>query len=71
MPIYEYFCLNCKRKFELLRPMSQAEEAGVCPDCGGSAERVPSLFRKNSEGDSSSESACSTCSTDTCSSCSI
>ena len=28
MPIYEYVCPNCKTKFELLRPMSQAGQQG-------------------------------------------
>ena len=73
MPIYEYLCSNCKQKFELMRPMSEAAESGVCPNCGGAAQRALSLFCKSSEGatTSGSTSPCSSCSSNTCSSCSL
>jgi len=75
MPIYEYLCSNCKRKFELMRPMSEAAETGVCPDCGGSSPRILSTFAASSKGPegefSLGGSPCSTCSSDTCSSCSL
>lgn len=32
MPIYEYRCLNCKRRFSLLRSFSD-ESAPQCPHC--------------------------------------
>jgi len=44
MPIYEYVCLKCKSKFELLRPMSQANERVSCPHCHSQAERALSSF---------------------------
>jgi len=73
MPIYEYFCPDCKRKFELLRPMSQAGEGALCPSCGACAQRALSVFSRSFEGPSTSEarSACSTCSSGTCGSCSL
>ena len=44
MPIYEYRCLNCDQEFELLRSMSQANEATLCLRCQGRAVRRLSLF---------------------------
>ncbi|HUT20414.1 MAG TPA: zinc ribbon domain-containing protein, partial [Anaerolineae bacterium] len=35
MPIYEYSCADCQRTFEKMRPMSRADDAISCPDCGG------------------------------------
>ena len=39
MPIYDFECLTCKHKFEVLQTYS---EEGICPECGGFAERLPS-----------------------------
>ncbi len=51
MPLYEYVCDNCQCKFELLRRMSQADEAVGCPSCEhDSAHRVLSLFAAISKG---------------------
>jgi putative FmdB family regulatory protein len=45
MPIYEYYCGNCDRQFEALKPISAASEPAACPDCGGKAERLmPTTF---------------------------
>lgn len=75
MPIYEYRCPSCKLEFELLRPMSRADEVASCPRCHNSAERVLSTFAcvsKGPGGESSSIggfnpcSACSAISCDTC-----
>lgn len=73
VPIYEYSCSKCGLKFEVLRAMSQAGEDASCPRCGGSAERVLSLFSRSSEGSSASGvgSACTSCSATTCDSCSL
>lgn len=35
MPLYEYYCQDCQGTFETLRPMSQADAAIACADCGG------------------------------------
>ncbi len=76
MPIYEYSCPDCNVKFELLRPMSRANETATCPRCQKDAERVLSSFAcmaKDSAGEISSigggSSACSTCSATSCSTC--
>jgi putative FmdB family regulatory protein len=34
MPIYEYLCLNCKKKFSETKPMSAYDPKRVkCPKC--------------------------------------
>jgi putative FmdB family regulatory protein len=75
MPLYEYYCPVCEKKFELLRPMSRAGEPAVCPEGHDGAKRVVSVFSavtKGAEGDLSSlASECSTCSTGECGTCSI
>ncbi len=76
MPIYEYICLRCKSRFELLRPMSQAGKGVACPHCGSQADRALSsfaCFTKNESGLSSpvGGSSCSGCSTTSCDTCGI
>jgi putative FmdB family regulatory protein len=39
MPIYEYQCPPCQRKFELLRPFSRADEPATCPLCQRTATK--------------------------------
>lgn len=39
MPVYEYECLDCDTKFEMLRPMKDYAEKGKCPLCGKLCER--------------------------------
>ncbi|MFM7322064.1 MAG: FmdB family zinc ribbon protein [Armatimonadota bacterium] len=34
MPIYEYRCRACERRFELLRTFSSKDETAACPACG-------------------------------------
>jgi putative FmdB family regulatory protein len=45
MPIYEYECDKCKKRFEYTQSMSEAKKT-VCEECGGGLERVisPSGF---------------------------
>ncbi len=43
MPIYEYECTKCDKKFELMRSMSRADESASCPHCKGEAKRVVSV----------------------------
>ncbi len=76
MPIYEYFCSDCKSKFELLRPMSRANEAVSCPRCQQSAERILSIFASFSRDESGltspiGGSSCAGCSAASCDTCSI
>ena len=46
MPMYEYACLKCKNRFELLRPYQERDDRAECPECGTEKKhiRVPSLF---------------------------
>jgi putative FmdB family regulatory protein len=45
MPIYEYECEKCKKRFEHMQSMSEPKKT-VCEECGGALERVisPSGF---------------------------
>ncbi len=50
MPIYEYACSDCSRRFEEL-VLSSAAPTPDCPDCSGSSvEKVYSTFAAQSKG---------------------
>jgi len=75
MPIYEYYCQECDKKFETL--IRSGEEA-QCPKCG--TKEVQKLlsacgFVSKTEGgqtvSSSAGSSCSGCSSASCSGCGI
>jgi len=40
MALYEYLCSACRNEFELMRPMSKADESAECPRCSSRAQRV-------------------------------
>ena len=44
MPIYEYYCPQCKAEFELSRSFSQANEPAPCPKCGAVGQKLLSVF---------------------------
>ena len=44
MPLYEYYCPPCGSRFELLRPMSQMDNAATCPSGHTTNNRVLSVF---------------------------
>lgn len=45
MPIYEYQCKECQRRFELLRAYGQKDAEAACPACGATrATRQLSVF---------------------------
>ena len=44
MPIYEYYCTGCGIDFEVMRSVSQSDEAANCEKCGNLAERQLSNF---------------------------
>ena len=73
MPIYEYICAGCKKKFEVLRPMSEADATVVCSDCHVAAKRILSTFAavsKDAGGQSTPlSSSCSGCNTSGCATC--
>ena len=42
MAVYEYRCPKCRKDFELMRPMSEAEKSAKCPKCGSKAQKLMS-----------------------------
>jgi putative FmdB family regulatory protein len=44
MPVYEYGCASCDRRFETLETISAHGQEVECPDCGHRAERLISSF---------------------------
>ena len=44
MPIYEYCCANCNAEYQLLRPLSKADEPAPCKTCGQPGQRQLSTF---------------------------
>ncbi|MEN6370764.1 MAG: zinc ribbon domain-containing protein [Armatimonadota bacterium] len=56
MPIYEFRCNNCDRKFEKLCKMGQNDAA--CPDCGGEATKLFSTFFGRSTSSDGSSCSC-------------
>ena len=74
MPVYEYYCLRCEAKFELLLPMSRMDEPAACPEGHAGAERVLSTFAALGKGADGSVSAassggCAGCAGGACASC--
>ena len=39
MPVYDYKCVECGHRFDLLRSLSARDEV-KCPKCGGGVARV-------------------------------
>ncbi|MBN2084727.1 MAG: zinc ribbon domain-containing protein [Anaerolineales bacterium] len=73
MPIYEYVCEACRHEFDLLRPMTQADEPAPCDSCGSrESKRKLSLCNAQSGGKSiagTSAPSCSGCAGGSCASC--
>jgi len=40
MPIYEYYCSKCEKKFEILEPVSDGDVEKPCPECTSVAQRM-------------------------------
>jgi len=71
MPIYEYLCKKCGRRFECLVQGGRDKEV-VCPDCGApEPQKLISAFGigGGSSRIKASSSGCTTCSTKSCSTC--
>lgn len=71
MPIYEFVCKPCDKRFEILTTFSRASEA-KCPTCGsGNITRVMSAFAARTGGSngSSSGGGCAGCAAGHCSTC--
>jgi putative FmdB family regulatory protein len=75
MPLYEYQCANCAHRFEMLRPMSQADSPAACPRCAEvGARRMISVFAAVGKDGGSSRmvaggGGCGSCSSKNCASC--
>jgi len=71
MPIYEYQCLDCRRSFEMIRPIKDADSAAECDECHSkNVKRLISLFNAASEGRSiSGGNSCGGCAGGSCSTC--
>ena len=76
MPLYEYCCLRCQTRFELLRPAARADEPTICPNCqGNEARRLISTFAAFSKSESGASAAvagssgCAGCSASSCAQC--
>lgn len=55
MPLYEYYCAECRSKFEALRPMSKADTEIQCKSCESMrTSRVLSLFAAHTKSEGSS-----------------
>ena len=44
MPILEFGCPKCRRKFEEIFPPARTPASAKCPRCGETSKRVPSRF---------------------------
>lgn len=44
MPVYEFHCSKCKSVFDVMRPVSCAEQGASCPQCHMEGRRVFSPF---------------------------
>ena len=51
MPVYEYVCLDCKKKFSEIKPVSAYERAVRCPKCNSKKveRRWSSVFVETSK----------------------
>ncbi|MEO8288573.1 MAG: zinc ribbon domain-containing protein [Chloroflexota bacterium] len=43
MPIYEYWCSECRAAFEKLRPMESNDSEVTCPRCNSRVKRMLSV----------------------------
>ena len=74
MPIYEYACLDCGKKFDILRSMKEADQPIDCVYCSGSrTSRQLSVFFAQSGGKivaGNQGNGCAGCSGGSCAGCS-
>ena len=50
MPLYEYYCSQCKATFEKRLPMSRSQDDETCPECQRPAKRAISVFSSFASG---------------------
>ncbi len=74
MPIYEYRCIDCGKRFDALRSMSKADDPITCTNCeSGNTKRQVSAAFAHSGGrviaGGGNGSGCGSCSGGSCASC--
>ena len=72
MPIYEYVCLDCRERFELMRPMKDADAPIACRNCESqNTSRMLSVFFAQSGGRvvAGGNGGCAGCSSTSCATC--
>jgi len=75
VPIYEFKCQDCDRKFETLCRMGETGASLSCPGCGGTRLRrcvsTFAAFSRSSSGTSTTlgGSSCTSCSRTSCQTC--
>lgn len=71
MPIYEFRCIGCGRRFDKLCSMGESGENLNCPECGtkGSKRVMSSFSATGTGGGKEAGSGCGSCSSNNCSSC--
>ena len=58
MPLYEYYCADCRNTFDALRTMDKADATIQCKHCEGrKTSRVLSVFAAHTKGSQSSAAA--------------
>ncbi|HEX9923673.1 MAG TPA: zinc ribbon domain-containing protein [Anaerolineae bacterium] len=61
MPLYEYYCTDCRTTFDRIRPMNQADAPVECKNCESShTSRTISIFAAHLKGDNITSTAMST-----------
>lgn len=43
MPIYEYMCESCGKRFEITKGIKEDSSSAICLRCKGTGKKVPSL----------------------------
>jgi len=67
VPVYEYECAGCKRRFELRRAMTEEDTGILCPKCGaGNPRRIFSVFGMASSGSAAQSSAAEQATCESC-----
>jgi putative FmdB family regulatory protein len=74
MPLYEFFCTDCNKDFEVRRALSEGTANVTCPLCAGQRIRrvfTPVIAFSNGRNGSSAigGSGCARCTVSTCASC--
>lgn len=71
MPIYEFECRKCGKRFEKLCAMSADTDEIECPECGrrGVKKLISGFFAHTGASGSSSSSSCGGCRKSSCAGC--